>query len=548
MAQSLRRKPYLLTVTTISAAALLSVVSTSVVLAQDARGGPPAGGPDAPARDKDWKEQNRKGKPQGGGQQMQRQPGAQRPEMQKPGMQKPQMQRPGMQKPGMQDPRMQRPGMPKPGNMQPPPAQKPIQMQKPSGMPANGMPRQPAVVDPRRQPGAGGPQGMPSGKPPGRVDNRPGGGPNPNAGPSGGPNAGPKPGAGQRMGQPRPGFHNMDQMRSRRVERKEDGGRLVIQEPDKRMIVRQGNRLVIQKDEAQELRRFAPNARVTRNPAGITSTVVSRPNGVQIVTETDRNGQLVRRYRRDGRGRDTIIIDNRRRGISGRDVAIGVGVGVVGAAILNAIVDVPPPRIGLPRDKYIVDYDDASEEDVYEALMAPPVDPIDRRYTLDQVRATYYLRERMRRVDLDDINFATGSWDIDPGQYRKLDRMAEAMRRIVRRNPDEVFLIEGYTDAVGSDVDNLALSDRRAESVASILIEEFNVPFENLTTQGYGEQYLKIDTPGPERINRRVSVRRITPLLARAHDGPPPGPPPRGDRDDRFDDGPPGPPPRDYRD
>ena len=89
------------------------------------------------------------------------------------------------------------------------------------------------------------------------------------------------------------------------------------------------------------------------------------------------------------------------------------------------------------------------------------------------------------------------------------------MNRIIDRNPGEMFLIEGHTDAVGSDDDNLSLSDRRAESVAIILTEEFGVPPENLTTQGYGEQYLKVPTDGPERLNRRVAVRKITPLLAR---------------------------------
>ena len=53
--------------------------------------------------------------------------------------------------------------------------------------------------------------------------------------------------------------------------------------------------------------------------------------------------------------------------------------------------------------------------------------------------------------------------------------------------------------AVGSDVDNLSLSDRRAETVAVALTEQFGVPAENLTTQGYGEQYLKVQTQGPER-------------------------------------------------
>ena len=70
------------------------------------------------------------------------------------------------------------------------------------------------------------------------------------------------------------------------------------------------------------------------------------------------------------------------------------------------------------------------------------------------------------------------------------------MNRAIQDNPREVFLIEGFTDAVGSDIDNLSLSDRRAQSVATVLTEQFRVPPENLTTQGYGEQYLKVNTQG----------------------------------------------------
>jgi outer membrane protein OmpA-like peptidoglycan-associated protein len=35
--------------------------------------------------------------------------------------------------------------------------------------------------------------------------------------------------------------------------------------------------------------------------------------------------------------------------------------------------------------------------------------------------------------------------------------------------------IEGHTDAVGSEVDNLSLSDRRAESVALVFSQQFGV-------------------------------------------------------------------------
>jgi outer membrane protein OmpA-like peptidoglycan-associated protein len=91
--------------------------------------------------------------------------------------------------------------------------------------------------------------------------------------------------------------------------------------------------------------------------------------------------------------------------------------------------------------------------------------------------------------------------------------VADALQHILSRHPDEMFLIEGHTDAVGNDVDNLSLSDRRAESVAVILSNMYQIPPENVVTQGYGSQYMKIPTDGPSRENRRVTVRRITPLL-----------------------------------
>ena len=123
------------------------------------------------------------------------------------------------------------------------------------------------------------------------------------------------------------------------------------------------------------------------------------------------------------------------------------------------------------------------------------------------------MRAYTRSVDVDTINFDTGSWAIAPEQAQRLALVAEALNDAIKRNPAEVYLIEGHTDAVGSDVDNLSLSDHRAQAVATILSRDFGVPPENLTTQGYGEQYLKVQTQGPSRENRRVTVRRITPML-----------------------------------
>ena len=58
-----------------------------------------------------------------------------------------------------------------------------------------------------------------------------------------------------------------------------------------------------------------------------------------------------------------------------------------------------------------------------------------------------------------------------------------------------------------------------------MLTQQFNVPAENLTSQGYGEQYLKEQTDGPSAINRRVTIRNITPLLNGGQASLPPPPP-----------------------
>jgi outer membrane protein OmpA-like peptidoglycan-associated protein len=292
-----------------------------------------------------------------------------------------------------------------------------------------------------------------------------------------------------------------------RKEHVEPDGRRVIVEPGNRTIVRQGDRIVIRHDEAERFRRGGRDVQTARRPDGRTETFYVRPDGMRIVSLVDGNGRLVRRYRRGPDGREYNIIDNSR---FMRNVAIGVGVGAIGITILA----LAPPRVTIPREKYIVDYGRASEDDLYEAFDAPPVDSLERAYSLEEIRDNYELRQRMRYVELNNIIFASGAWEITPDQYPKLERLARAIMRVLRRSPDEVFLIEGHTDAVGSDVDNMSLSDRRASAVAEVLSETFGVPPENLVTQCYGEQFIKIPTPGPEPLNRRVQVRRIGPLMA----------------------------------
>jgi outer membrane protein OmpA-like peptidoglycan-associated protein len=308
-------------------------------------------------------------------------------------------------------------------------------------------------------------------------------------------------------GDARQGGRRMDDFRGERRETQQDG-RTVFTEPGRIIVQDPGGRSFIRHNEVDRFRYGARDVR-TEQVGNESRTIVVRPDGTQIITVNDRDGRLLRRVRRDNRGQEVIIIDNsyRPRGQVG------------------FYVDLPPPVLRIPRNRYIVEAEGADPELIYDTLMAPPVERLERRYTLDEIRYSPSVRQRMPSIDLDTITFEFGSWEIPPDQAQKLQVIANGLNRAISRNPKLVFLIEGHTDAVGSDIDNLSLSDRRAEAAAQLLTEQFQVPAENLTSQGYGEQYLKVQTDAAERQNRRVTIRNITPLLSGGTASLPPPPP-----------------------
>ena len=69
-----------------------------------------------------------------------------------------------------------------------------------------------------------------------------------------------------------------------------------------------------------------------------------------------------------------------------------------------------------------------------------------------------------------------------------------------------VYFVNGHTDAKGGADYNQGLSQRRAEAVKRVLVDEFRVPADNLVAIGYGKTRLK--NPGDPLAgeNRRVQV------------------------------------------
>lgn len=136
------------------------------------------------------------------------------------------------------------------------------------------------------------------------------------------------------------------------------------------------------------------------------------------------------------------------------------------------------------------------------------------RVTVREFKRRPELRRKAPSIDIQSINFAFGSAEIPRSQYRKVEAIADALEGLLDRRPRAKILIEGHTDAVGSAQANLALSERRAESLKRTLVTEFGISRRALETVGYGEEYLLVQTPEPEWRNRRVTLRRFDDFLS----------------------------------
>lgn len=268
-----------------------------------------------------------------------------------------------------------------------------------------------------------------------------------------------------------------------------NGDEVVANSGDRVVVRRDGDLAVLKNDDAL-LRRPGDSVRSERFADGSTRETLTRIDGQRIVTVRAADGTVLRRTLIFPNGHEYVLFDDTRE------------VAPVDIDRLPAVRPDPPTA---PRST-----DDAA---LRLALAAEARNDSGRRFSLDQVRTIAPVRYLAPEIEVDAVTFATGSAAIAPDQARNLTVLGRELGRLVDRRPETVLLIEGHTDAVGDASYNLALSDRRAESVALALTEYFDIPPENMVIQGYGEQLLKVPTLGAESRNRRAAVRNITALL-----------------------------------
>lgn len=103
-----------------------------------------------------------------------------------------------------------------------------------------------------------------------------------------------------------------------------------------------------------------------------------------------------------------------------------------------------------------------------------------------------------------DIQFEINLYEI---QREDKERLA-VVGTFLTKYPDTTAVIEGHTDNVGSPESNMKLSQRRAQSVVSYLVDTFHIAPSRLTAVGFGETRPLADnhTEEGKRRNRRIGA------------------------------------------
>ena len=105
-----------------------------------------------------------------------------------------------------------------------------------------------------------------------------------------------------------------------------------------------------------------------------------------------------------------------------------------------------------------------------------------------------------------NVNFATNSADVVSASNPDIRKVAEFLRSYPLTN----VVIEGHTDSSGAAAYNKDLSQRRAQSVADILVNDYQINSGRVSAVGYGEEQPLVDNSTAEN---RAKNRRVTAVV-----------------------------------
>lgn len=107
------------------------------------------------------------------------------------------------------------------------------------------------------------------------------------------------------------------------------------------------------------------------------------------------------------------------------------------------------------------------------------------------------------RVEL-DVKFDFDKAQVKEESYGDIKNLADFMNQY----PQTATTVEGHTDSVGTDAYNQKLSERRANAVRDVLVNQYSVGAERVNSVGYGESRPVADNASEagRAVNRRVEA------------------------------------------
>ena len=107
------------------------------------------------------------------------------------------------------------------------------------------------------------------------------------------------------------------------------------------------------------------------------------------------------------------------------------------------------------------------------------------------------------RVEL-DVKFDFNKSNVKEGSQADIKSLADFMKQY----PQTTTTVEGHTDAIGSDAYNQGLSERRANAVRDVLVNQHGIDSNRVSSVGYGESRPVADNQSESgrAINRRVEA------------------------------------------
>ncbi|KWV47175.1 hypothetical protein AS156_20150 [Bradyrhizobium macuxiense] len=107
------------------------------------------------------------------------------------------------------------------------------------------------------------------------------------------------------------------------------------------------------------------------------------------------------------------------------------------------------------------------------------------------------------KIDL-EIHFDYNSAEINKGSTQAVQELGKALSDPSLQG--STFVVAGHTDAIGGEAYNQDLSERRADTIKTYLVEHYGLNGSNLVTVGYGKTRPKNPDAPFDPTNRRVQV------------------------------------------